>query len=76
VNEQLKSDRSQGTLIKFPRRKAVQLDAELKAFLDEIVIPILIRDAMEEIRKENLVEFETRSVEDCARNLIIEGAAR
>ena len=52
------------------------MDAELKAFLDEIVIPILIRDAMEEIRKENLVESCPRSVEDCARETVIEGAAR
>jgi hypothetical protein len=43
------------------------MDPDLKAFLDEVVIPMLIREAVEDICRENLVELEARSVEDCAR---------
>ncbi len=71
-----KSERQQGTLVRFPRREPVQLDADLKAFLDEVVIPILIREAVEDIRRENLVELEARSVEDCARVTVIGEAAQ
>lgn len=71
-----KSEHTQGTLVRFPRREPVQLGADLKAFLDEVVIPILIREAVEDIRRENLVELEARSVEDCARVTIIEEAAQ
>jgi len=71
-----KSERPQGTLVRFPRREPVQLDADLKAFLDEVVIPILIREAVEDIRRENLVELEARSVEDCARVTVIGEAAQ
>jgi len=52
------------------------LDADLKAFLDEVVVPILVREAVEDIRRENLVELEAQSVEDCARVTIIEEAAQ
>jgi len=71
-----KSERPQGTLVRFPRREPVQLDADLKAFLDEVVIPMLIREAVEDIRRENLVELEARSVEDCARVTVIGEAAQ
>lgn len=71
-----KSEHSQGTLVRFPRRQPVQLDADLKAFLDEVVIPMLIREAVEDIGRENLVELEARSVEDCARVTVIGEAAR
>lgn len=71
-----KSERSQGALVRFPRRESVQMDADLKAFLDEVIIPILIREAVEDIRRENLVELEARSVEDCARLTVIEEAAQ
>jgi hypothetical protein len=67
MSNAFKSERSQGTLVRFPRREPVQLDADLKAFLDEVVIPTLIREAVEDMRRENLVELEARSVEDCAR---------
>jgi hypothetical protein len=33
-------------VVTFARRKPVQIDSELKAFLDECVIPLLIRGAM------------------------------
>ena len=47
------------------------MDADLKAFLDEVIIPTLIRDALEEMKSENLIELEAPSVEDCARNVCI-----
>jgi len=71
-----KSERSQGTLVRFPQREPVQMDADLKAFLDEVVIPMLIREAVEEIRRENLVEAEALSVKDCARVTVIGEAAQ
>ena len=71
-----KSERSQGTLVRFPRREPVQLDADLKAFLDEVVIPTLIREALKEMQAENSVELETRSMEDCAQNFGIAEATR
>jgi hypothetical protein len=52
------------------------MDADLKAFLDEVVIPILIREALEDVRRENLVELEARSGEDCARVTVIGEAAQ
>lgn len=52
------------------------MDADLKAFLDEVVIPMLIREAVEEIRRENLVEAEALSVKDCARVTVIGEAAQ
>lgn len=52
------------------------MDADLKAFLDEVVIPMLIREAVEEIKSENSIELEGQSVEDCARNVCIVGATR
>jgi hypothetical protein len=70
-----KSEHSQGTLVRFPRRESVQLDSDLKAFLDEVVIPMLIREAVEDIRRENLVELQARGVEDCARVTVIGEAA-
>ena len=76
MNTAFKSERPQETLVRFPRREPVQLDADLKAFLDEVIIPTLIRDALEEMKSENLVELETRSVEYCARNLCIVEATR
>jgi hypothetical protein len=76
MTKALKSERSQGTLIRFPRREPVQLDADLKAFLDEVIIPTLIREALDEFKAENLVELEGRSVEDGARNVCIVEAAR
>jgi hypothetical protein len=44
----------------------------LKAFLDEAIIPGLIREALEELREENLLEMKPQSMEDCARNPIVE----
>jgi hypothetical protein len=52
------------------------MDADLKAFLDEVIIPTLIRDALEEIKSENSVELEGPGVENCARNVCIVEATR
>jgi len=71
-----KSERSQGTLVRFPRREPVQLDVDLKAFLDEVIIPALIREALEEMKAENSVELDGRDMEHCARNVCIAEAAR
>jgi hypothetical protein len=76
MSKAFKSERSQGTVIRFPRREPVQMDADLKAFLDDVVIPTLIREALEEIKAENLVELGTPSVKDCARNVCIAEASR
>lgn len=68
MSNAIQSGEPRESLLRFPRREPVQLEPSLKAFLDDVIIPTLIREAMEEIRKENLVELEERSVEDCARN--------
>jgi hypothetical protein len=71
-----KSERSQGTLIGFPQREPVQMDADLKAFLDEVIIPTLIREALKEMQAENSVESETRGMKECAQNFGIAEATR
>ena len=48
------------------------MDPDLKAFLDEVIIPGLVREAVEELREENLLEVRSQSMEDCARNPIVE----
>jgi hypothetical protein len=74
VSAALQPGISQETVIEFPRREPVQLDADLKAFLDEVIIPGLIREAMEELHQENLVELNPPGMEDCAPKLIAEVA--
>jgi len=52
------------------------MDADLKAFLDEVIIPTLIREALKEMQAENSVESETRSMKECAQNFGIAEATR
>jgi hypothetical protein len=46
------------------RRKAVPIDPELKIFLDECVIPLLIREAVAEFSKKTL-ETQAKIGADC-----------
>ncbi len=62
------SEVRQANVISFPKRKLVPIEPELKSFLDDCLIPMLIRAALEEISQKGL-ENEPRSVADCGRHL-------
>lgn len=68
MSNAIQSGEPRESLLRFARREPVQLDPDLKAFLDDVIVPTLIRQAMEEIQNENLIELNEQSVEDCARN--------
>lgn len=38
------------------RRKNISIEPELKAFLDDFLIPALVREALADLRRENSVE--------------------
>jgi hypothetical protein len=61
---------SQAKLVPFAKRKPAQIGPELKAFLDECIVPLLIRDALGKLdsqNSKNAVVFESPSVADCGR---------
>lgn len=49
-----KIERTQAGVIKFTNRKPVSIDPELKKFLDEVVVPMLIRGALKEVNPKTL----------------------
>jgi hypothetical protein len=51
--EQLKPEAAHANVISFAKRKPVPIEPELKKFLDECVIPMLIREALAEIPLES-----------------------
>jgi hypothetical protein len=40
----------------------------LREFLDAVIVPLLVRNALAEIQRENVVESGSRLVKDCARD--------
>jgi hypothetical protein len=58
----------QAKLVPFARRKLVHIEPELKDFLDECIIPLLIDSALAESKAQIAIESESPSVADCERN--------
>jgi hypothetical protein len=56
---------TKATVVLFSKREPIQIDPELKDFLDEAVIPSLIREALAEIKSEKTLAPESSSVADC-----------
>jgi hypothetical protein len=50
------------TAPKLVRMPAPRIDADLKAFCDEVLVPMLVRDALEDIRRENQLASERATV--------------
>jgi hypothetical protein len=59
-----KLEKAEAKVVAFARRKPTTIDPELKSFLDECVIPLLIREALAEKPKKTL-ETQPRHGADC-----------
>lgn len=59
--EQLKPGTSQANVLPFAKRKSVPIEPDLKKFLDECVIPMLIREAVAEISLERMPDVAPHS---------------
>lgn len=59
--ELLKPGTSQANVLPFAKRKSVPIEPELKKFLDECVIPMLIREAVAEISLERMPDVAPHS---------------
>lgn len=59
----------QGSVIPFQKRRTVEIEPALKAFLDDVVIPILVRDALAELEREKAIELGRPGVEHSAREV-------
>ena len=64
----IKSERAKAEIVAFAKREIVPMDLALKAFLDDCVIPILIREALGEMKTEKSLELALPSVTDCQPN--------
>jgi hypothetical protein len=62
----LKPGSKKADVLSFAARKSVPIEPELKAFLDECVIPLLIREALAEFSKKTL-ETQPKTGADCDR---------
>ncbi len=54
-------------LVPFARKRAVSIEPDLKKFLDECIVPALVREALENISGKTL-EYSTAVVADCVHS--------
>jgi hypothetical protein len=50
------------TAPKLVRMPGPRIDADLKAFCDEVLVPMLVRDALEDIKRENQLASDRATV--------------
>lgn len=53
----------EGNAIPFPRRSRSEIEPALKSFLDEVVVPLLVTDALAELEREKVIESKRRAME-------------
>lgn len=59
----------QGNVVSFRKRKPIEIEPELKAFLDDVVIPALVREALADLEREKKIELNGQVVEHCAHEV-------
>ena len=47
---------AKSNVVKLQRPKTVQIDPEVKEFLHEVVVPILVREALAQLKSEGLLD--------------------